>query len=286
MSYTNNDKVTWKCYPTNVETFEGVSYPVVDTVLKERKSLYSEINHIDKLPNPDDLPDSVGHAIGLNSPVNREPVRASPNTSLEPIVIITDAQPGMIMPGNISFSLPNNSHKSNEFIYPDSNLSSDKENNLNGDVILKSPYVTIMETTQVNEPLRMQIDSNILQVQELVEKQDKHDSLRIMSQQEFHLATSQKEKEKEKDFHMATAQKEVEPVKITSIAQVQQSRELNQKPNPVAVESYPRAESLPVMNVKLKQRSRQHKNKLMHKILMYVSIALVIYLLYVLFYEK
>jgi len=282
MSYTNNDKVTWKCYPTNVETFEGVSYPVVDTVLKERKSLYSEINHIDKLPNPNDLPDDVGPAIGLNSPVNGEPIRANPNTSLEPIVIITDSQPGMIMPGNISFSLPNNSHKSNALVYADSNLSIDKENNLNGDVILKSPYVTIMETTQVNEPLRMQIDSNILQVQELVEKQDKHDSLRIMSQQEFHMATAQKEKE----FHMATAQKEVEPVKITNIAQVQQTRELNQKPHPIAVESYPEANSLPVMNVTLKHRSRHHKNKLMHKVLMYISIALVIYLLYVLFYEK
>jgi len=269
MSYnTNNDKVTWKCYPTNVETFEGVTYPVVDTVLKEKKSLYSDINHIDKLPNSNNLPDNVGPVNGLNSPINGEPVKSNPNTSLEPVVVITDVQPGMIMPGNISFSLPNNSHQSNNLVYPDSNVADVKENNLNGDVILKSPYVTIMETTKVNDPLRMEIDSNVLNVKELV---DKNDNLKIMNQ---------------KEFHMATVEKQQEPVRITSIDQIQQTRELNQTPQSVAVESYPESNSLPLMNATLKTQGRRRKNKLLHKLLMYISIALVIYLLYVLFYEK
>jgi hypothetical protein len=272
MSYNKNtDKVTWKCYPTNVETFADVSYPIVDNVLQARKSLYENINHIDKLPNNDAIPDKVGSIDEMSGPKNKEPVRAVPNSSLEPVVVVTDVEPGMIMPGNLSFSLPNNSHESNALVYPNTQAPENKEHSLHGDVILKSPYVTIMETTQVNEPLRMQIDSNVLSVNEISEK---HDSLRIMSQQEFHMAT-------------AGAPEHKEPVKITSVAQVQQSVELNQKPPTaaVAVESYPESSSLPVMSVTLKHK-HHHKNKLMHKFLMYVSIALVIYLIYVLFYEK
>lgn len=281
MSYNeNNDKVTWQCYPTNVESFAGVSYPIVDNVLQARKSLYQDINKIDNLPNLENVPDKVGPVNNLKGPENKEPVRSVPNTSLEPIIIITDVEPGTIMPGNLSFSLPNDSRPDNALIYKDfkNDTSKETDKSLHGEKILKSPYVTIMETTQKNEPLRMEIDSNALKVQEIA---DKHDNLRIMSQQEFHMATVEKDNKESK-----------EPVKITSIAQVQQIQEinqmpeLNQKPKDVAVESYPEANSLPLMSVQVKQKKRGRKNKLMHKTLMYVSIALVIYLIYVLFYEK
>lgn len=278
MSYNENtDKVTWKCYPTNVESFAGVSYPIVDNVLQARKSLYQDINNIDNLPNLENVPDKVGPVNNLKGPVNKEPVRAVPNTSLEPIIIITDAEPGMLMSGNLSLNLSNDGNQNNALIYPDikKDESGDSTRSLHGDKILKSPYVTIMETTQKNEPLRMEIDSNNLKVQEIV---NKHDNLRIMSQQEFHMATVENKESKE-------------PTKITSIAQVQKVREadqlpeLSQKPQSVAPENYPESNSLPVMNAS-KHKKRQHKNKLMHKTLMYISIALVIYLIYVLFYEK
>jgi hypothetical protein len=277
MSYNENtDKVTWKCYPTNVESFADVSYPNVDNVLQARKSLYQDINRIDNLPNLENVPDKVGPVDNLKGPLNKEPVRAASNTSLEPIIIITDVEPGMIMPGNLSFSLPNDITQNSALIYPDTKKdeSRDSPRSLHGDRILKSPYVTIMETSQKNEPLRMEIDSNSLKVKEIA---DKHDNLRIMSQQEFHMATAVNENKESK-----------EPVKITSVAQVQQIREipeLNQKPQSVAPENYPESKSLPAMRAS-KQKKGRRNNKLMHKTLMYVSIALVIYLIYVLFYEK
>lgn len=273
MSYNENtDKVTWKCYPTNVESFADVSYPIVDNVLQARKSLYQDINRIDNLPNLENVPDKVGPVDNLKGPVNKEPVRAIPNTSLEPIIIITDVEPGMIMPGNLSFSLPNDVTQNSALIYPDTKKdgSRDSPRSLHGDSILKSPYVTIMETTQKNEPLRMEIDSNILKVNEIV---NKNDNLKIMSQQEFHMATTTNVNENKESGKITS----LEQVKIQEINQMP---ELNQKPKGVAVENYPESNSLPVMN------ARKHKNKLMHKTLMYVSIALVIYLIYVLFYEK
>lgn len=285
MSYNENtDKVTWKCYPTNVESFADVSYPNVDNVLQARKSLYQDINRIDNLPNLENVPDKVGPVDNLKGPLNKEPVRSASNTSLEPIIIITDVEPGMIMPGNLSFTLPNDITQNSDLIYPDinKNESRDSPRSLHGDKILKSPYVTIMETSQKNEPLRMEIDSNSLKVKEIAVKEAavKQDNLRIMSQQEFHMATAVNENKESKETK--------EPVKITSIAQVQQIREipeLSQKPQSVAPENYPESNSLPVMHAS-KQKKGRRNNKLMHKTLMYVSIALVIYLIYVLLYEK
>jgi len=71
MSYNkNNDKITWQCYPTNIETFDGVSYPITDQVLEARKSMYENINHIDNLPNPNNLPDNVGIVNNLKGQLN------------------------------------------------------------------------------------------------------------------------------------------------------------------------------------------------------------------------
>jgi len=273
MSYNKNtDKVTWKCYPVNVESFGDVSYPIVDNVLEARKSFYENINHIDQLPNRENIPDKVGPTDNFKSPVNMEPVRSNPNTSLEPVIIVTDVEPGAIMPGNLSFSLPSSRRQSNALLYPVSNIPENNESSLHGDVILKSPYVTILETPPVNDPLRMQIDSNIMNVTEIA---NKYDGLRIMSQQEFNMAA-------------ANIVKNEEPAKITNIDQVEQRLALNQKQSlpPISVESYPESKSLPVMNVKLRKSPRRNKNRFIHKVLMYISIALVIYLIYILFYEK
>ena len=43
------NKVTWQCYPSNVEEFGDVNFPVVNDVVNLRQTYLEEQNHIDNL---------------------------------------------------------------------------------------------------------------------------------------------------------------------------------------------------------------------------------------------
>ena len=206
MSY-NTDKVTWKCYPTNIESFDSVNYPDVDSVLESKKSLYEDINQIDNNPNPTNIPDNVSSVNNFKSPTNTEPIRTPSKISLEPIIITTDVQPGIIMPGNLTTT----TQTSNSLLYADNT-----DNSLYNDVFLKSSSTS-------------NIGSN------------NNDSIILVSDQNTYSAI--------------VTETDEDSMKISNLLSTKKS----------------------------KSKRKDYKNLFMHKVMMYISIALIIYLIYLLF---
>ena len=273
MSNQDNTNITWKCYPSTVEEFGDVNYPVIDQVMNQRKSFLQDIVSIDKLPNNNKVPDNVGPVSNFKGPTNEEPIKNPINSSLDPVVVLNDSNPGTIMPGNISFSLPDKRlHTPKKILlYPDMDIvqPQDKTYSLHGDDILQSPQVEMKETSYVI-PKMLNINDNVVDT-----------SVRPMSQQEFHMATVHNSPSYVSDIQNISANDKIN-LNMANDNVYNNSQKISQ-PKHIAVENYPNSESLPRIIV---PTQKHHQNKLVHKLLMYVSIALVIYLVYVLLYEK
>ena len=273
MSNQDNTNVTWKCYPSNVEEFGDVNYPVIDQVMNQRKVFLQDIVNIDKLPNNDNIPDKVGPVFDFKGPNNEEPIKNPIKVSLDPVVVLNDSNPGTLMPGNISFNLSDRrlSTPNKILLYPDMDIvqPQDKTYSLHGDDILQSPQVEIKETSYVL-PKMLNINDNAVE-----------NNVRPMSQQEFHMATVHNSPSYVSDIQNISANDKIN-LNMANDNVYNNSQKISQ-PKHIAVENYPNSESLPRIIV---PTQKHHQNKLVHKLLMYVSIALVIYLVYVLLYEK
>lgn len=273
MSNQDNTNVTWKCYPTSVEEFGDVNYPVIDQVMNQRKSFLQDIVRIDKLPNNNKVPDQVGPVYDFKGPNNEEPIKNPINSSLDPVVVLNDSNPGTLMPGNISFNLPDRrlNTPNKILLYPDMDIvqPQDKTLSLHGDDILQSPYVEMKESSYVI-PKMLNINDNGVDNQ-----------IRPMSQQEFHMATVQNSPSYVSDIQNIPANDKINLNMAND--NVYNNLQKDNQPRQIAVENYPNSANLPRIVV---PTQKHHQNKLVHKLLMYVSIALVIYLVYVLLYEK
>jgi hypothetical protein len=278
MSNQDNTNITWKCYPSNVEEFGDVNYPVIDQVMNQRKSFLQEIVSIDNLPNNNKVPDRVGPVSNFKGPSNEEPIKNPLNTSLDPVIVLNDSNPGIIMPGNLSFNLPNKKlHTPNKILlYPDMDIvqPQDKTYTLHGDDILQSPQVEMKETSYVT-PKMLNVNDNVVET-----------GVRPMSQQEFHMASVHNSPSYVSDIQNIPANDKVN----LNMANDNVNNNLpnnnllkDNQPKHIAVENYPDSANLPRIVV---PTQKHQQNKLVHKLLMYVSIALVIYLVYVLLYEK
>jgi hypothetical protein len=272
MSNQDNTNVTWKCYPSTVEEFGDVNYPVIDQVMDQRKSFLQDIVRIDNLPNNNNVPDKVGPVYDFKGPNNQEPIKNPLNGSLDPVIVINDSNPGTIMPGNISFSLSDRrlSTPNKILLYPDMDIvqPQDKTYSLHGSDILQSPHVEMKETSYVI-PKMLNANDNVV-----------NNNLRPMSQQEFNMASLSNSPSYVSDIQNIPA---TDKVNLNMANDNVYKNEINNTPKHVAVENYPESANLPRIIV---PKPKNEQNKLIHKLLMYVSIALVIYLVYVLLYEK
>jgi len=275
MSNQDNTNITWKCYPSNVEEFGDVNYPVIDQVMNQRKSFLQDIVSIDNLPNNNKVPDKVGPVSNFKGPSNEEPIKNPLNSSLDPVIVLNDSNPGIIMPGNISFNLPEKRlHTPNKILlYPDMDIvqPQDKTFSLHGSDVLQSPQIEIKETSYV---IPKMLNMNGIETH-----------LRPMSQQEFHMASVRNSPSYVSDIQNIPANDKVNLNMAND--NVYNNLKKDNTPKHIAVENYPNSANLPrILVPKRKLKSKNKQNKLVHKLLMYVSIALVIYLVYVLLYEK
>jgi hypothetical protein len=273
MSNQDNTTVTWKCYPSNVEEFGDVNYPVIDQVMNQRKSFLQEIVSIDNLPNNNNVPDQVGPVSNFKGPNNQEPIKNPLKGSLDPVIVLNDSNPGIIMPGNLSFNLNDKRLQTPNkiLLYPDMDIvqPQDKTFSLHGDDILQSPQVEMKETSYVT-PKMLNINDNAVD-----------NNVRPMSQQEFHMASVNNSPSYVSDIQNIPANDKVN-LNMANDNVYKNLPKINE-PKYIAVENYPDAANLPRIVV---PTQKHQNNKLIHKLLMYVSIALVIYLVYVLLYEK
>ena len=230
------NKITWQCYPSNVESFESVNFPEVNDAIKSRQNYYEEVNKIDNLPNYE-VPDNTGPVYDFQGPKNSEPVRQNGYLSTAPIIVMTDVEPGMIMPGNISVSLPQYMDENQDFVYPnaDQEFNHDTSNSLHGDDILN--------VNEINNdtPLPSQNVPTL--------------------NQPFNVA-------KPNSIQVALEQKPIR-TQAPVLNSVQTAIPLN------------RIDTIPNKMV-----TGSKSNKMLHKILMYVAIGLLIYLIYVILFEK
>jgi hypothetical protein len=102
-----------------------------------------------------------------------------------------------------------------------------------------------------------------------------------MSQQEFHMASVNNSPSYVSDIQNIPANDKVN-LNMANDNVYKNLPKINE-PKYIAVENYPDAANLPRIVV---PTQKHQNNKLIHKLLMYVSIALVIYLVYVLLYEN
>lgn len=256
-------KITWQCYPQNIESFESVNFPVVNDAIKTRQHYYEEVNHIDHLPNYE-VPDNTGPVVNFQGPENNEPVRHNEHISMAPIIVMTDVEPGMIMPGNISVSLPQYMDEHPNYVYPnvDQEFNHDVDNSLHGSDVLNAPQVTNSEI-HVDLPVPTQPVATVNQPFNLakpnVETQPPLVTLPPVYTQAPVLDSVQAA------IPLAPVVNSVLPVKQVDVVQA------------------PKTVFKPVVSTK---NTKHHHNKLLHKVLMYVAIALIIYLIYVILFEK
>jgi len=238
------NKITWQCYPSDVEAFGEVNFPVVNDVINSRQNYFEEINKIDNLPNYK-IPDSTGPINDFQGPQNNEPVRRVLNPSIAPIIVMTEVEPGMIVPGNISITLPNNP----DLLYPNEG----KENNKN---LTHSYYGN--DILNNNDLI---IDKNVKDIAEL------HNPIPVYV-------------DNEPNFYLAQPNVDVN-IDVKNNHPVVN----NQVDDVYHPENKHIHDNSPVEVVHKKMLNKKH-NKLIYKILMYVLIALIIYLVYLLLFGK
>lgn len=287
MSNQTKQKVTWQCYPSNVESFEAVNLPSVNNVINSRKTYLEEVNRIDKLPNYS-VPDDTGPVTNFNGPKNMQPVPKHPYESMSPIIVMTDVEPGMIMPGNISVNLPEYVNENPELIYSNSDNYNqyNANNSYHGDDILESPELTVAElkdSQPVNTP-RINIDNNFYMAQPNVHNYPVSTNappeinMQVPNLQSVQAAVPLPTKQSVLvNSNLPSSNASVLNSSLLANASV------SSKPGSVksvAVENYPEAHKLNPLVINKK------RHPVMHKLLMYISIALVIYLIYVLLFEK
>ena len=274
-------KITWQCYPQNVESFEAVNFPVVNDAIKKRQKYYEDVNQIDNLPNYE-VPDDTGPVVDFQGPKNNEPVRRNRNLSMAPIIVMTDVEPGMIMPGNISVSLPQYMDEHPNYVYPnaDQEFQRNVQNSLHGKDILNQPQLT---TAEINNDLPTPTPLHRIEVpaRNLALSKSKSTKKIVPTQAPTLNQT----------FNVAKPNIPTQAPVITTVPANTQAPVLNsvQAAVPLAavplvgIETAPRTVFKPIITAKNK---KYQNNKLLHKVLMYVAIALIIYLIYVILFEK
>jgi len=298
----SNEKttITWQCYPSNIETFDSVNFPVVNDAIASRQHYLEKQNNIDHLPNFQ-VPDDTGPVVNFEGPHNSEPVRPNQNLSVAPIVVMTDVEPGMIMPGNISVSLPQYLDEHPQYIYPhvDQEFNHDANNSLHGHDVLTQPNITSkVSTVDIHSPSStVLLQSNTATPHPLTTiPEPTVSSTPTATFLPTIPATQAPTEPLNKSFNMASTNVPATPVITTAVPTHTQVPILNSinaaipletkkivhQNEKTVVHSEPKHDVV----VHSEPKRKSHKNKLMHKALIYIAIALIIYLIYVILFEK